>query len=366
MEPIRVGTIGCGYWGPNVIRNFVETPGAELHAVADLDPAKLESITARHPQIEMTTTDHRRLFDLDLDAVAICTPPQTHLAIARECLENGLDVLVEKPLTTTSDDAQTLIDVADAHDRILMVGHTFVYNPAVQALKRMLDNNALGQIRYIDAVRVGLGLYHPSLNVVWDLAPHDVSILLHLFGTMPETVSATGVACVHDVVEDVAYLTLTFAPGILTHVRVSWLDPSKIRRVTIVGSESMVIYDDVEPNEKLRVFDKGVEALRTPDTFGEFQFNYRYGDIVSPYIDFQEPLRVQAEHFLECVRDRRTPTTDGHAGLRVVKVLEALQESLRDRGRPVAITPLPEAANGSNLDGARPDTIDLTEESTVA
>ncbi len=333
---LQVAAIGSGYWGPNLIRNFVEIPHCDLRAIADLSPARLEAMRARYPHIE-TTTDYRTLFDMDLDAVVICTPPHTHHQIAKDCLQHGLHVLVEKPMATNSADAQDLIDVAEEHDRVLMVGHTFIYNSAVQALKQMMSGGSLGDIHYIDAVRVGLGLYHPTVNVVWDLAPHDVSILMYLLDATPVLVSAEAAACVQPSVEDVAYLTLMFPDGILTHVRVSWLDPSKTRRITVVGSEKMVTYDDVEPNEKIKIYDKGVVALKPSDSFGEFQFNYRYGDIVAPFIEFHEPLRVEAEHFIDCVRTGAQPITDGHAGLQVVRVIEALQKSLRDPGRPVTL-----------------------------
>lgn len=336
---IRVGAIGSGYWGPNLIRNFAEIPTCRLEAVADLDLGRLAAIRQRHRSIELTTTDHRELLDAGLDAVVICTPAHTHYEIARDCLEQGLHVLIEKPMVTCAEDARALIDLADRNDRVLMVGHTFEYNAAVRELKRMMTDGELGDVRYIDAVRVGLGLYNKTVNVVWDLAPHDVSIVLHLLDAMPEHVAAEAVACVTDDVEDVAYFTLMFSNGVMAHARVSWLDPSKTRRITVVGSEKMVIYDDVEPNEKLKVYDKGVETLRSPDNFGEFQFNYRYGDIVSPFINFQEPLRVEAEHFLECIVENRAPLTDGRNGLRVVQVIEALQESLRRRGEPVSLAP---------------------------
>jgi predicted dehydrogenase len=338
MEALNVAAIGCGYWGPNLVRNLVEIPGSNLRAVADLDPERLTAIKTRYPQIEATTTDYRELFDLGLDAVTISTPPETHFEIAKDCIENGLHVLVEKPLTTNSDDARALIELADKHDRILMVGHTFVYNPAVRELKRLMASGALGEIRYIDAVRVGLGLFHPTLNVVWDLAPHDISILIYLLDALPTHVAGQSVASLRPDVDDVAYLTMMFPEKILSHVRVSWLDPSKTRRITVVGSEKMVIYDDVEPNEKLKIYDKGVEALQSAETFGEFQFNYRYGDIVSPFIDFKEPLRVQAEHFLDCIREGNQPITDGRNGLLVVNVIEALQEAIRSTGDQIPVT----------------------------
>lgn len=336
----KVAAIGSGYWGPNLIRNFAEMPDCELVAVADLDPRRLEFVLQRFPQVKVTTTDYRQLFDLDIDAVVISTPPHTHHRIATQCLEMGLDVLVEKPMTTSVLDAQDLIDTAARHKRVLMVGHTFVYNEAVRELKRMMTSGELGDIRYVDAVRVGLGLYRQDLNVIWDLAPHDISILLELFGTMPDWVTAQAVSCMSDIVEDVAYTTLMFPSSQMAHVRLSWLDPNKTRRLTVVGSEKMVIYDDVAPNEKLRVFDKGVEALRTPDNFGEFQFNYRYGDIVSPYIRFQEPLRTQAEHFIECIEERKAPITDGGNGLAVVSIIESMQKSLQNRGEVIPITPV--------------------------
>lgn len=337
MSNIRVGAIGCGYWGPNLIRNIVEIAGADVVAVADLDPSRLEHIQTRYPQIRYASRRYQDLFDLDLDAVVISTPPQTHFAIARDCIEHGLHLLVEKPLAISSHEAQQMIHLAAAHERILMVGHTFEYNPAVTALREMIRAGELGEIYYIDAVRASLGLFHPTLNVVWDLAPHDLSILLNLLGWMPKTVSAQGMACVQKAVEDVVYLTLTFPNNILAHVRLSWLDPHKTRRITVVGSEKMVVYDDVDNQEKIRVFDKHVQAIRRTDTFGEFQFAYHYGSIVSPYIHFEEPLRLECIHFLDCIREHRYPLTDGYNGLRVVEIIEAAQRSLRNGGSPESI-----------------------------
>jgi predicted dehydrogenase len=332
MPKLKVGAIGYGYWGPNLIRNFIELPDTELYAVADLDQARLKHVQERYRQIEFCTTNYREFFSLGLDAVVVATPPHTHHAIVRECLQNGLHVLVEKPLTLDSEHARELIKVAEQQRRILMVGHTFEYNPAVRALKQMIDRGELGQIQYIDAVRVSLGLFNSHLNVIWDLAPHDISILLHLLGSMPLSVAAQGTACVQDGVEDVAYLTMRFPKNILAHIRMSWLDPSKIRRITVVGSKKMVIYDDVENQEKIKVYDKGVTAIRHTDTFGEFQFAYHYGDIVTPYIRFEEPLRLECVHFAECIREGKAPLTDGYNGLRVVEVLETAQRSLRNGG----------------------------------
>lgn len=332
MRKVKVGAIGYGYWGPNLIRNFVELPGSELYAVADLDQNRLDHVTSRYPQIRVATRNYEELFSLGLDAVVVATPPHTHFRIVSNCLQNGLNVLVEKPLTLNSADACELIRIAKEHNRVLMVGHTFEYNPAVRALKEMIHSGELGEIQYIDAVRVSLGLFNANLNVIWDLAPHDVSILLHLLGQMPISVGAQGNACLQTGIEDVAYMTMRFPNNILAHIRVSWLDPCKTRRITVVGSKKMVIYDDVEPQEKLKVYDKGVKAIRHTDTFGEFQFAYHYGDIVSPYIRFDEPLRLECAHFIECVGEGKTPLTDGVNGLRVVQIVEAAQRSLRNGG----------------------------------
>jgi predicted dehydrogenase len=291
------------------------------------------------------------LFDLDFDAVVVSTPPETHHAITIECLKRGLDVLVEKPLATDAEEALELVELAEANGRILLVGHIGVYSPAVQTLKEMIDGGDLGQIRYVDAVRTGLGLFHPSLNVVWDLAPHDVSILLYLLGRSPMSVSTRGVGCVREDVEDVAYMTVMFEDGILAHSRMSWLDPAKTRRFTVIGSEKMVVYDDLEALEKVKVYDKRVNAIRRTDTFGEYQFSYHYGSVVSPYIQFEEPLRLEAIHFLDCVRTRNRPRTDGRNGLEVVQVIEAAQASLRDGGAPVEMPIGERNASGPRVGG---------------
>ncbi|HUP76691.1 MAG TPA: Gfo/Idh/MocA family oxidoreductase [Acidimicrobiales bacterium] len=340
-KPVRVGAIGAGYWGPNLIRNLVELPEAEMVAVGDLNEANLTRITTRYPSIKHAVKDYRELFDMGLDAVVIATPPETHYPISRDCMEAGLDILIEKPLTTNSLEARAMIRLAEHLGRVLMVGHTFEYNPAVWALKKMIDNGELGELHYIDAVRVGLGLFHPSMNVIWDLGPHDVSILIHLLDARPHTVSARGIGCVQKDVEDIVYMTLMFPGDTLAHVRLSWLDPSKTRRITVVGNKKMAIYDDVESIEKIRVYDKGVDATRRTDTFGEFQFAYRYGSIVSPYIRLEEPVRLECQHFIECVRDRRKPKTDGYSGLRVIEVIEAAQLSLKSNGVPVPVEYLP-------------------------
>jgi predicted dehydrogenase len=351
VKRLNIATIGCGYWGPNLIRNCVEIPLISLEAVADLDWDRLTHIHTRYPGIPLVTDDYTDLFDSGIDAVVISTPPETHYQIVSDCLRQGLHVLVEKPLATTSVQARELIDLAARHDRVLMVGHTFEYNPAVRALHEAVAGGELGRVHYIDAVRVGLGLFHPTLNVIWDLAPHDVSILIHILGEAPESVSTRGLACVQDSIEDVAYVTLNFPSGIMAHVRLSWLDPSKTRRITVVGDQKMIVYDDVEAHEKLKVYDKRVDTIRRTDTFGDFQFAYHYGSIVSPYVRFEEPLRLECLHFAESILKGTQPLTDGWNGLRVVEVIEAAQRSLADGGSriPVDTTLSSDAPGGVRL-----------------
>ncbi len=336
-KTLRIGVIGSGYWGPNLIRNFVELPGSLVVAVADLDQDRLDNICSRFPQVGHTTRDYRELFGLELDAVIIATPPITHHDIARECLENGLHVLVEKPMTLNSADAYDLKNLAEERGLVLMVGHTFEYNPAVRALKEIIDSGELGEIYYIDAVRVSLGLYQTKANVLWDLAPHDISILRYLLDAEPETVCARGESFVHEGVEDIVYTLLKFPGNVLAHLRLSWLDPQKIRQITVVGSKKMVIYDDVSALEKIKIFDKRVNAIRRTETFGDFTFAYHYGDVVIPHIQHQEPLRVQCGHFLDCVRQGAQPLSDGYSGARVVQVMEAAQQSLKANGRTMVI-----------------------------
>ncbi len=337
MGRTRIGVIGCGYWGPNLVRTFLEIPEADVVAVADRDPARLEYVRVRHPHIGHFVTGHRALFNLDLDAVVVSTPPETHYSIVRECLESGLDVLVEKPLATRSSEALELVELAEAKDLVMMTGHIGAYNAAVRALKEMIDSGELGEIRYVDAVRAGLGLFHPSLNVLWDLGPHDVAILLYLFGEPPTSVSTRGIACVQKSVEDVAYTTMMFERGFMAHIRLSWLDPYKSRRISVVGSRKMVVYDDLEAHEKLKIYDKRVNAIRETDTFGEFQFAYHYGSVVSPYVRFEEPLRVECLHFIACVTERTQPLTNGRNGHQVVQVIEAAQRSLRNGGAQMSV-----------------------------
>ncbi len=332
MEPLRVGVIGSGYWGPNLARNFAELPNSRLVAVADLDEARLASMQSRHPGIYVTKR-YQDLFACNLDAVVVATPPATHYAIVQDCLRHNLHVLVEKPLTLSSQHAEELILLAENRGLTLMVGHTFEYNSAVHKLKELIDSGELGQIYYIDMVRVNLGLFQRGLNVLWDLAPHDISILFYLLGPTSLSVNAHGTCCIFKDLHDVVYLNLELANNILAHIRVSWIDPSKTRRVTVVGSKKMVVYDDLELSEKIKVYDKGVEPPPYTDNFGEFQCTYRHGEVVIPPLQFVEPLKQECQHFLDCIRNHWTPRSDGRAGLNVVRVLEAAQASLMSGGQ---------------------------------
>ena len=329
MQKIRVGIVGFGYWGPNLARNFHEAAASELVAIADVREDRLKRAEALYPGACLEK-EYQQLFTLGLDAVVISTPPATHYPLAKECLEHGLHVLVEKPMTLNSKDAQNLIDLAHDRDRILMVGHTFEYNSAVVSLKKYIQSGELGEIYYIDTARLNLGLFQRDSNVLWDLAPHDISILLYLLDQNPISVSAQGMPCVFEGIYDVAYLNLAFPNKIPAFVHVSWLDPCKVRRVTVVGSKKMIVYNDVENEQKLKIYDKGVEAPPYTNGFGEFQCNYRSGDILIPNIRIVEPLRQECQHFLDCITNNCQPCSCGEDGLKVVKILEAAQHSIQN------------------------------------
>ncbi len=328
MDRIKIGIIGYGYWGPNLTRNFYEIPSSQLVAVADLSEERLKQAAARYPNL-IIKKDYHDLFDLGLDAVIVATPPATHYAIAKDCLEHDLHVLVEKPLTLHSEHAEELIKLADEKGTTLMVGHTFEYNSAVHALKNYIDTGVLGQVYYIDAARLNLGLFQRDSNVIWDLAPHDISILLFLLGTRPISISAQGTPCVFQGIHDVAYLNMMFPNNVSAHIHVSWLDPCKVRRITVVGSKKMVVYNDVENETKIKIYDKGVDTGPEATTgFGEFQCNYRTGDITIPNIRFIEPLRQECQHFIDCITNNTVPCSSGREGLDVVRILEAAQHSI--------------------------------------
>jgi predicted dehydrogenase len=334
-NPVRVGVIGAGYWGPNIVRNLSEAPGAEPVAVADLSKERLEAMRKRFPALRVTT-DHREIFDdRSIDAVCIATPVGSHRTLAEEAFAAGKHVFVEKPLAGTVPDAEAIVRAADRAGKTLMVGHTFVYNPAVVAVKHILDADGIGRVHYIDSQRVNLGLHQFDINVLWDLGPHDVSITLYWLGEEPVWIQATGACFVQQDIEDVVFLMIGFPSGAIAHAHLSWLAPTKLRTMTVIGSRKMVLYDDVQAVEKVKVYDQGVEKLSGE----ELRRSYRAGDIHSPRVDVTEALQLEMRHFVECVRDGKKPRSDGEAGLSVVRVLEAGMRSLRSGGARVAYRP---------------------------
>jgi predicted dehydrogenase len=333
-QPTRIGLVGYGYWGPNLARNFHALADAHLVAVADADAKRLDEPARLYAA--RTCTDYRELLaDPTLDAVAVSTPARTHFEIAHAALERGKHVLIEKPLAMSSEEARRLIALAEQNKRVLMVGHTFEHNPAVWKIRELIEQRAIGDVYYIYANRVNLGRVQRDINALWSIAPHDISILLYVLGAMPLEVSARGATYLNENVEDVVFVTLTFPNKVLAHVHASWLDPSKVRQMTIVGSEKMIVYDDVDTEARLRIYDKGV--YKRGADYGEFQLKIHSGDINIPKIDMSEPLRNECAHFVDCVREGKRPRTDGENGLRVVRVLEAAQESLAKNGAAIAI-----------------------------
>jgi predicted dehydrogenase len=334
---MKLAVIGCGYWGPNLVRNFVQSNKVKELICCDLDQKRLDRMKGLYPTVEVLS-DYKKLLQMpDLDAVAIATPVKTHHPIAKEFLSNGKHVYIEKPLTHSYETALELTKLAEEKQRVLMVGHTFEYTAAVNKVREIIQSGELGRVLYISCIRVNLGLFQPDINVVWDLAPHDISIILYLTGEVPVSVNSQGKAHFNHEIEDVATTTLNFRNGLIAFIHNSWLDPNKIRRTTIVGSRKMLLYDDIDPQEKIKIYDKGVEVPPYNDTFADFQYSYRYGDIHSPRIDDFEPLKKVCDHFIECTKRGRTPLSDGHSGLRVVSILEAASKSLKQGGKAISL-----------------------------
>ncbi len=324
----NVGVIGCGYWGPNLIRNFSQMHRTTVKTVADLDSARLSHIKETYPAVGVTKDADGIIADPKINIIAIATPIRTHFSLACAAIEAKKHVFIEKPITASSADANTLIRLSEKHNTILMVGHTFLYTAAVRKMKDIIDSGELGGIYYVNSQRLNLGLFQKDINVIWDLAPHDVSIILYLLGEIPRTVSAVGASHINHAVQDVALLALRFSEDRIAFIQTSWLDPDKVRKMTIVGSRKMMVYDDVQSTEKIRIYDRGVEVPKHYDTYDEFHYSYKYGDIYIPKIDGSEPIRTQLNHFVDCIEQGKAPLTDGKNGLQVVKILEASQQSL--------------------------------------
>ncbi len=330
---INIGVIGYGYWGPNLVRNFAETPGANLAAVADLDAAKLAVVQRRFPAAR-TTTDYRELLnDLAIDAIAIATPVNTHFELALAALRAGKHVWLEKPMTETSDQARQLIDEAQRRNRVLLVDHTFIYTGAVAKMNEIIKSGDLGQVYYYDSIRVNLGLFQRDVSVISDLAVHDFSILDYLLGEHPVAVSANGTNHFPGTPENLAYVTLFYDSGVIAHTSVSWLAPVKVRQILVGGSKKMITYDDLEPSEKVKVYDKGVSFTDDPEKIQEMRVGYRTGDMWAPKLVATEALAVEGAHFVDCIVNNKVPKTDGQLGLRVVELIEATSQSMRRKVR---------------------------------
>ena len=334
-QAVRLGMIGCGDWGRNLVREFYQLPQSDLAVCCDVQPERLAAVRRAFPNVRAAASADAVLSDPSINAVVIATPAPTHAALVQQALQAGKHVFVEKPIALSVADAQRCIELARTCRRRLMVGHLMRYHPAFVALKRLVDSGELGTMRYVYTQRVNLGRIRKDENALWSLAPHDVSMVLELFGQVPVSVAAQGACYVQERIEDVVFATLRFSDGRLAHIHLSWLDPHKIRKITVVGTQKMVTFDDMEPAEKLRIYDKG--AVRDYDSYGDWWITLRSGDIQIPRVDLTEPLRLECQHFLECIQQGTTPLSDGEDGLRVLRVLDAAQRSLEAGGSWVTL-----------------------------
>ena len=334
---ISVGVIGYGYWGPNIVRNFTELPDARVAWVSDLQPERLAKVRARYPSTKVGT-DHKEVIDdPSVDAIVIATPVRTHFELGMAALRAGKHVWMEKPLAATSEQAARLLEEADRRGLSLMVDHTFVFTPAVQKMRELTRAKELGDIRYYDSVRINLGLFQHDVNVLWDLAVHDLSIMDCVLDAPPVAVSATGLAHVEGSPENIAYLTMFFERSMIAHVHVNWLAPVKIRRTLLGGTRRMLVFDDLEASEKIKIYDRGISVNPNPDNLTLMRIGYRTGDMWSPQLALREALQVAARHFVDLITSKTAPVSDGHAGLRIVRLLEAATHSMAQQGRPVTI-----------------------------
>jgi predicted dehydrogenase len=338
---VAVAVVGYGYWGPNLVRNFAKTEGVEVVAVSDTDPAKLSAAKRLLPTIAATTDFRDLLNDNRVDALAIATPVHTHYDIALAALRNGKHILVEKPLAQTSVQARRLIEEAERRNLVLMVDHTFIYTPAVRKIHDLIRDHVVGEVYYYNSTRASLGLFQSDVNVIWDLAVHDISIIQHILNDKPVAVSATGVSHVAGSPENMAHIALFFRNSCIAHISVNWLSPIKIRQILIGGSSKMIMYDDLESTEKIKVYDKGVTVSGSETDVHQLRIGYRAGDMWAPHLATKEALETEAEHFVACIRGREAPLSDGESGLRVVEILEAACKSIAAQGAPVSLPQYP-------------------------
>lgn len=334
---ITLGIIGYGYWGPNLVRNFSEALGTRVVAVADLDEQRLRLVKARYPAVQATTDYQALLSDPEIDAVAIATPVSSHFDLAMEALRAGKHVFIEKPLAATAEQAERLVDEADKRRLVLHVDHTFIYTGAVRKMRELVEKGEIGDLYYYDSVRINLGLFQSDVDVMWDLAVHDLSIMDYVFPSKPVAVSASGIRHVEGKPTNIAFLTVFFEDNCIAHLHVNWLAPVKVRRTLIGGSRKMIVYDDLEPSEKIKIYDKGITVENSKEDVYQQRIGYRTGDMWAPMLPATEALKVEAEHFARSVTQGESSPSDGQAGLRVVQILEASTRSLSERGRPVKL-----------------------------
>jgi len=335
----KVGVVGYGYWGPNLVRNFAETKGAEMTAVCDASGDRLAAAKARYPGIEAFTDYDKMIAEAGLDAVVVATPVSSHFALGMKALEGGKHLLMEKPIAASSGEAVQLMEEAERRGLVLLVDHTFVYTGAIRKMQELVSGGEIGDVYYYDSVRINLGLFQHDVNVLWDLAVHDLSIMDAVLPASPCAVSATGMSHFTGQPENVSYLTLFFEGPLIAHIHVNWLAPAKVRRTLVGGSRKMIVYDDLDPSEKVKVYDKGVTMNESTESESIYKMliGYRTGDMWAPQIDMTEALRAETRHFIDCIEGKDKPITDGKTGLRVVKILEAAEESIRQRGKPVDV-----------------------------
>lgn len=336
-NPIRVGVVGYGYWGPNLVRNFSELDSVDLVEVCDINPKRLALFAKRYPAVTAQVSFEKMVNDSALDAIAIATPVKTHYELASQALRAGKHVLVEKPIASTIAEAEELIALARSQALVLMVDHTFIYTGAVRKIREIVASGQAGDLYYYDGVRINLGLFQHDVNVLSDLAIHDLSVMDFIIGRAPVAVSCTGMSHISGQPENIAYLTLFFENNLIAHLHVNWLAPVKIRRTLIGGSQKMIVYDDLEPSEKIRVYDKGVDSVQSQEKIYQMLISYRTGDAWLPKIDTTEALAVEVAHFADCIRDHAQPMSDGQSGLRMLRILHAATDSMKRRGEPIEL-----------------------------
>ena len=340
----NIGVVGCGYWGPNLIRNFRALQDCRMRVICDQDINRLSQLKTLYPEVQIETNFQKVVADKHLDAIVIATPVRFHYKMAKAALEAGKHTFIEKPMASTSAECDELNALAAKNGLTLMIGHTFLYSAPVRKIKDIVKSGDIGQIQYISSRRLNLGLYQKDINVAWDLAPHDISIILYIMEQAPQAVNCRGNCHVTPGIEDVTNMALTFPNNQLATIHNSWLDPRKVREMTIVGTRRMIVYDDVEPLEKIKIYDARVDRPPHYNTFAEFTYSYHYGDIYVPYVKQEEPLKVECQHFLDCIKTGATPISNGQSGMELVRILEASSESLRNQGSAVH---LKETVNGS-------------------